>query len=124
MVDPSTVAAIAWKTSLLLVVIGLIVSLTARQSAAWRHFLWTCALALALLMPIAVELLPSYVQVTVPWEAAEPSASDAPAPVPAGARKADAAPEVRGPSPIASQIRCRSSRVANSISTLPLRFPS
>ena len=100
MVDPSTVAAIAWKTSLLLVVIGLIVSLTARQSAAWRHFLWTCALALALLMPIAVELLPSYVQVTVPWEAAEPSASDAPAPVPAGARKADAAPEVRGPSPI------------------------
>jgi len=100
MVDPSTVAAIAWKTSLLLVAIGLIVSLTARQSAAWRHFLWTCALALALLMPIAVELLPSYVQVTLPWEAAEPSASDAPALVPARAREADAAWEVRSPRPI------------------------
>ena len=63
MLDPSTAAAIAWKTSLLLAAIGLIAWLTAKQSAAWRHFLWTCALTLSLLMPIAVVSLPSYVQV-------------------------------------------------------------
>ncbi len=97
MLDPSTAAAIAWKTSLLLVAIGLIAWLTARQSAAWRHFLWTCALALSLLMPIAVVSLPSYVQVTLPWEAAEPWARDTPALVTAGAHDADATSE--GPSP-------------------------
>ena len=97
MLDPSTAAAIAWKTSLLLVAIGLIGWLTARQSAAWRHFLWTCALTLSLLMPIAVVSLPSYVQVTLPWEAAEPWAPDAPALVTPGARDADAASEVSGP---------------------------
>jgi beta-lactamase regulating signal transducer with metallopeptidase domain len=101
-VDPSTVIAVAWKTSALLVAIGLIVLLTARRSAAWRHFLWTCALALTLLMPIAVQLLPSYVQVTVPWEAAGSSATYAPAPVPAGARDANGTQEVRDPQPIES----------------------
>ena len=69
MLDPSTAAAIAWKTSLLLLGVGLIAWLTAKHSAAWRHFLWTCALALSLVMPFAVMSLPSYVQVTVPRQA-------------------------------------------------------
>lgn len=97
MLDPSTAAAIAWKTSLLLAAIGLIARLTAKQSAAWRHFLWTCALTLSLLMPIAVVSLPSYVQVTLPWEAAEPAAPAAPAVDTAGAHEADPASEVPGP---------------------------
>jgi beta-lactamase regulating signal transducer with metallopeptidase domain len=96
MLDPSIAAAIASKTSLLLVAIGLIASLTARQSAARRHLLWTCALALSLLMPIAVISLPSYVHVTLPWQSAEPWVREAPALVTAGARDIDAASEVRG----------------------------
>lgn len=99
MLDPSVAAAIAWKTSVLLVAIGLIASLTTRQSAARRHFLWTCALALSLLMPVAVVSLPSYVQVTLPWEAAELRARDTPALVAAAPRNADVASEVRGSRP-------------------------
>ncbi len=72
MFDPSTAAAIVLKTSLLVVGIGLIALLMARRSAAWRHFLWTCALVLSLLMPIAVVNLPSGVQVSLPWETVEP----------------------------------------------------
>ena len=79
MFDPLTVSAIALKTSLLVVAVGLIASLMAKQSAAWRHLLWTSALALSLLMPIAVVYLPSYVQVSLPWQAAEPWARDEPA---------------------------------------------
>ena len=71
MFDPSTVAAIVLKTSLLVVAIGLIVLLMARRSAAWRHFLWTAALALSLAMPIAVAVLPSGMQVSLPWKTAE-----------------------------------------------------
>jgi beta-lactamase regulating signal transducer with metallopeptidase domain len=97
MLEPTTAAAIAWKTSLLLVAIGLIAWLTARQSAAWQHFLWTCALVLSLLMPVAIVSLPSYVQVTLPWEAAEPWAGEAPALDTADARDADAGSEVPGP---------------------------
>jgi beta-lactamase regulating signal transducer with metallopeptidase domain len=97
MLDPSTAAAIAWKTSLLLVAIGLIAWLTARQSAAWRHFLWTCALALSLLMPVAVVSLPSYVQVTLPWETADTWTREAPALVTPGARDAGAASQVPDP---------------------------
>lgn len=93
MLDPSVVAAIAWKTSLLLLGIGLVASLTTRQSAARRHFLWTCAIALSLLMPVAVVSLPSYVHVTLPWKAAEPWARD----ITAAARDADAASKVIGP---------------------------
>ena len=79
MFDPSTVAAMVLKTTLLLVAIGLIALLMARQSAAWRHFLWTAALALSLLMPIATMYLPSGVQVSLPWEIAEPRPRDGPA---------------------------------------------
>src|SRR5262245_49865909 len=97
MLDPSTAAAIAWKTSLLLFGVGLIAWLTARRSAEWRHFLWTCALALSLLMPFAVVWLPSFVQVTLPRKAAESWARSAPAPFTNGARIAGAASDVPGP---------------------------
>ena len=95
MLDPSTALAIAWKTSLVLGAIGLIACLTARQSAAWRHFLWTCALALSLLMPIAIVSLPSFVQVTLPWKTVEPWARDTTALVTTDEHASDAAPEVR-----------------------------
>ncbi|HKY00156.1 MAG TPA: M56 family metallopeptidase, partial [Steroidobacteraceae bacterium] len=64
-------AAIAFKTSLLFVAAGLLGLLPARRSAAWRHVLWTSALALSLLMPLAVAYLPSTVQLTLPWKATE-----------------------------------------------------
>jgi len=96
MFDPFTASAIALKTTLLLVAVGLIALLMARQSAAWRHFLWASALALSLLMPIAVAYLPSYVQVSLPWQMAEslPLAGDEPAPVTSGVRRVDAEPDV------------------------------
>jgi beta-lactamase regulating signal transducer with metallopeptidase domain len=97
MFDPSTVAAIVLKTSLLVVAIGLIALLMARKSAAWRHFLWTAALALSLLMPIAAVYLPSWVQVSLPWETAEPWPRDETALVTADVRHADAESVVPGP---------------------------
>lgn len=93
MFEPSTVAAIALKTSLFVVAVGLIAWLMAKQSAAWRHLLWTSALALSLLMPVAVVYLPSYVQVSLPWEAAQSWVRDDPIPVAAGVRRDEAAPE-------------------------------
>ena len=93
MFDPLTVSAITLKTSLLVVAVGLIALLMARHSAAWRHLLWTSALALSLLIPLAVMYLPSYVQVPLPWEAAEPWARDEPARVATAARPADAEPD-------------------------------
>lgn len=99
MLDPSTAAAIAWKTSLLLAAVGLIGGLTVKQSAALRHFLWTCALALSLSMPIAIVFLPSYVHVTLPQEAAERWARDVPALVTAPARDVVAVNEARTPQP-------------------------
>jgi beta-lactamase regulating signal transducer with metallopeptidase domain len=89
MFDPLTVSAIALKTSLLVVGIGLIALLTARQSAARRHFLWTSALVLSLLMPIAIVYLPSWVEVSLPPAAAQPWSRDESALVTAGARQAD-----------------------------------
>src|SRR5688572_1631582 len=97
MFDPWIAAAIALKTSLLVVAIGLVALLMARQSAAWRHFLWTSTLVLSLLMPIAVMYLPSYVQVPLLWEAAEPWSRDEPASVTAGAGNADAESETTFP---------------------------
>jgi len=112
MFDPSTVAAIVLKTSLLVVAIGLIVSLMARQSAAWRHFLWTSALVLSLLMPIAVVYLPSWVQVSLPWETAEPWPRGEPALVTAGARHADAESVVPRPRREESSTAPRETRAA------------
>ena len=89
MFDPLTVSAIAVKTSLLVVAIGLIAFLLGRRSAALRHILWTSALVLSLPMPIAVVYLPSWVEVSLPWETAEPWQPDQPALVTASARYAD-----------------------------------
>lgn len=99
MFDPSTVAAIVLKTSLLVVAIGLIAFVMARRSAAWRHFLWTAALALSLLLPIAVVYLPAGAQLSLPWEAAEPWPGDEPVLVAADVRRADAESVVPGPRP-------------------------
>jgi beta-lactamase regulating signal transducer with metallopeptidase domain len=97
MFDPLTVAAIALKTSLLVAVVGLVAWLMAKQSAAWRHALWTAALALSLLMPIAILYLPSYAQVSLPWPATESWTSDAPVPVTGVVREDGAEPESAGP---------------------------
>jgi beta-lactamase regulating signal transducer with metallopeptidase domain len=60
MPDLVTVAGIALKTSLLIVAAGLLSLTLRRQSAAFRHLLWTSALALSVLMPLAVLYLPSH----------------------------------------------------------------
>lgn len=60
MPDLMIIAGIALKTSALIVVVGLLSVALGRQSAAFRHMLWTLALALCVLMPIAVFLLPSH----------------------------------------------------------------
>jgi beta-lactamase regulating signal transducer with metallopeptidase domain len=96
MFDPLTVSAIALKTSLLVGVVGLVAWLMARQSAAWRHALWTAALALSLFMPFTVLYLPSYAQVTLPWAAAESWTRNYPAPVTSGVHRADAEPQPPG----------------------------
>jgi beta-lactamase regulating signal transducer with metallopeptidase domain len=96
MFDLPTAAAITLKTSLLFVAVALLGVLMARRSAAWRHFLWTSALALSLLMPIAVVYLPATVQLTLPWTLAEPWVRDEALPA-AAARGTDAA--LRAPAP-------------------------
>jgi beta-lactamase regulating signal transducer with metallopeptidase domain len=90
MFDPSTIAAIVLKSSLLIVAVGLISALAARQSAAWRHFLWTSALVLSLLMPVAVVTMPAYVQIALPPDTVEPWGNGESVPVTSGARHADA----------------------------------
>jgi beta-lactamase regulating signal transducer with metallopeptidase domain len=96
MFEPSTVVAIALKTSLLVVGVAIIAMVTARKSAAWRHSLWTCALALSLLMPLAIVYLPSYAQISLPWQGAESWGRDEPGRA-AGLRHVDAEPDVLGP---------------------------
>ncbi|HEU4688821.1 MAG TPA: M56 family metallopeptidase [Vicinamibacterales bacterium] len=97
MFDPSTVATVVLKTSLLVAAIGLVAGFIARHSAAWRHFLWTSALALSLLMPVAVVYLPAGVQVSLPWEAAEPWLRDQPSPALADIRRDGTETRVAGP---------------------------
>jgi len=46
MFDVSTLSAIALKTSLLIFVVGVLAVVLGKKSAAYRHFLWTAALAL------------------------------------------------------------------------------
>lgn len=70
--------AIALKTSLLMSAAGVASALLARQSAAIRHLVWVSALALALLMPLATALVPSFAVVPNPWSQAEQFAADAP----------------------------------------------
>jgi beta-lactamase regulating signal transducer with metallopeptidase domain len=70
MPDLVTVAGIALKTSLLIVAATLLSLALQRQSAALRHMVWTSALALCVLMPLAVWLLPSHALAALPASAA------------------------------------------------------
>jgi beta-lactamase regulating signal transducer with metallopeptidase domain len=65
MPDVMTIAGIALKTSLLIAVAGLLAISLRRQSAAFKHVLWTSALALCVLMPFAVLFLPSHTVATL-----------------------------------------------------------
>ena len=65
MLDALTLSAVAWKTGLLFGAVGVAVLLSAQRPAAWRHFLWTAALAFSLLMPIAVVSMPPSMQLTL-----------------------------------------------------------
>lgn len=65
-----TLAGIALKTSVLILAAALLSLALRRQSAALRHLVWTSALALSVLMPVAVLLLPSHTVVTLPADAA------------------------------------------------------
>ena len=69
MPDLVTIAGIALKTSLLIVAAGLLSLALRRQSAAFRHQLWASALALSVLMPLAVFLLPSHTIATLSADA-------------------------------------------------------
>ena len=71
MFDPSTIAAVIFKTSLLIAAVGLIAILIGKKSAACRHSLWAAALVLSLLMPLAVAFMPSYPLIFLPWRASE-----------------------------------------------------
>lgn len=107
MFEPSTVLAIVLKTTLLIVGVGLIAQLMARQSAACRHVVWTAALALSLLLPFAVVSLPSYVQLSLPWEPAPVWVRAEPVAVVIDVRRDEAAPEALGlqPQPLAAAAR-------------------
>jgi beta-lactamase regulating signal transducer with metallopeptidase domain len=110
MFDALTVSAFALKTGLLIAAVGVVVLLTAKRSAAWRHFLWTSALALSLLMPIAVVSVPSSLQLTLPWPAARSSALSEPALLTAGAHRAGAEPAIVAPrnsEPSSAELRTR-----------------
>jgi len=110
MFDALTVSAFALKTGLLIAAVGVVVLLTAKRSAAWRHFLWTSALALSLLMPIAAVSLPSSLQLTLPWPAARSSALSEPVLFTAGAHWAGAQPAIVAPrngEPSSAELRTR-----------------
>jgi beta-lactamase regulating signal transducer with metallopeptidase domain len=112
MFDVLTFSAVALKTGLLIAAVGVVVLLTAKRSAAWRHFLWTTALALSLLMPIAVVSLPSSLQLTLPWQAERSSALSEPALLTAGAHRAGAEPAIVTPrigEPSSAEPRTRTS---------------
>jgi beta-lactamase regulating signal transducer with metallopeptidase domain len=110
MFDTLTVSAFALKTGLLITAVGVVVLLTAKRSAAWRHFLWTSALALSLLMPIVVVSVPSSLQLTLPWPAPRSSALGEPALLTAGAHRAGAEPAIvvpRNSEPSSAELRTR-----------------
>lgn len=78
MPDLMMIAGIALKTSALLGVVGLVSVVLRRQSAAFDHLLWTSALALCVLMPLAMFLLPSHSIATLPAEALQLASRTAP----------------------------------------------
>ena len=67
--------AIALKTGLLMSAAGIFVAMFSGTSAAIRHFIWVSALALALLLPFATALMPSYAVAPSPWQTVEQAVS-------------------------------------------------
>src|ERR1700739_263963 len=65
--------AVALKTSLLMSAAGVACAMLAGRSAAIRHLVWVSALALALLMPLAIALVPPYAVMPDPWHRVEQS---------------------------------------------------
>ena len=72
MVDLVTVAGIVFKTSMVVVAAGVLSLALRRQAAACSHVLWTAALTLCVLMPLAVLLLPSHSAIAMPIAPALP----------------------------------------------------
>jgi beta-lactamase regulating signal transducer with metallopeptidase domain len=66
MTDLITLVSIGLKTSLVVAAAGLLSLALRRQSAAFGHVLWTAALALCVLMPLAILLLPSHEVIALP----------------------------------------------------------
>jgi beta-lactamase regulating signal transducer with metallopeptidase domain len=66
MIDLVTVAGVVFKTSLVVVAAGLLSLALRRQSAAFGHVVWTAALALCVLMPAAVYVLPAHEVIALP----------------------------------------------------------
>src|SRR5262245_39244675 len=66
MFDLVTVAGIAFKTGIVVVAAGLLSIVVRRQSAAFSHVVWTAALTLCVLMPLAVLLLPANEVIALP----------------------------------------------------------
>ncbi len=69
--------AIALKTGLLMCVAAVASLALARSSAAVRHLVWISALSLALLLPLASAILPSYAVMEDPWAAGAAAATEA-----------------------------------------------
>ena len=62
----SALYAIAFKTGVLLSIVAFASRILASRSAACRHLLWSIALVLSLLLPLASLILPSVLTVAVP----------------------------------------------------------
>ena len=65
MLDVVTVAGIALKTVIVVGAAGVLSLVLRRQSAAFGHVVWTAALALCVVMPLAVFLLPAHEVIAV-----------------------------------------------------------
>lgn len=73
--DITGLAIIVSKTSAMMLVGASLAWAFAGKSASCRHFLWVSALALSLLMPFAILLLPSFAVIPASWGAWVSSAS-------------------------------------------------
>src|SRR4029079_13215030 len=60
-------ASIFLKTSALLLFVAVVAGLLAGSSAAFRHWLWACALVMCLAMPLAIVLMPSLTILPASW---------------------------------------------------------
>ena len=68
MLDPTLAGAIAVKTALLLLIAAIVAAALTKRSSAFRHAIWTGALLLSLLMPVAVLTLPTLDVIPASWQ--------------------------------------------------------